>query len=256
MAEVVGFVIGLAGLFNAVVDDLEYVQFAHSFGADLQLSALQLSNAQLRLSRWGKSIGLGDVDGETRSLRGTLISEEDIEPTEKLLRDILAQLRLIKQKSAEYAKGKNPEDKSLKVYDPENVLGYSDLSLLEIGRSLVRRRRNGLLKKTKPKWVVYDRGHFKEMLDNVTKLTGELVELFPAAKVKEKELCDEEMTAFTGSLRQLQAAIANQDITLTTMLSQLLNPASETYNFGMQGGQVAQAGRNVGHVQQTVNNHR
>jgi hypothetical protein len=34
MAEAVGLVIGLAGLFNAVVDDFEYIQFARNFGAD------------------------------------------------------------------------------------------------------------------------------------------------------------------------------------------------------------------------------
>jgi hypothetical protein len=49
----------------------------------------------------------------------------------------------------------------------------------------VRRRQNGLPRSKKAKWALYDRGHFKEMLDNVTKLTGELVELFPAAKDKQ-----------------------------------------------------------------------
>jgi hypothetical protein len=225
MAEAVGLVIGLAGLFNAVVDDFEYIQFARNFGADFQVSALQLSNAQLRLSRWGKSIGLSDIDGETRSLRGTLLSEEDIEPSQKLLSCILNELQRAKDKSSEYAKGKKSDDRSLKVYNPENDLGYSDLSLLEIGRRLVRGRQNGLPKTKKAKWALYDRGLFKEMLDNVTKLTGELLELFPAAEDKQGQLRDEEMTAFTGSLQQLQAAIANQDDTLAMVLSQLLNPA-------------------------------
>jgi hypothetical protein len=31
---------------------------------------------------------------------------------------------------------------------------------------------------------------------------------------------------------------------------------SETYNFEMSGGQVAQQGKNAGQVHQTVNNHR
>jgi len=231
MAEAVGLVIGLATLFNAVVDDFEYIQFARNFGADFQVSALQLSNAQLRLSRWGKSIGLSDIDSETRSLRGTLLCQEDIEPAQKMLGCILDELQRAKDKSVEYAKGKKPDDRSLKVYDPENDLGYSDLSLLEIGRNLVRRRQNGLPKTKQAKWALYDRGHFKEMLDNVTKLTGELVELFPAVKDKQEQLRDEEMAAFTGSLRQLQAAIANQDDTLATVLSQLLNPAVSYFSF-------------------------
>jgi hypothetical protein len=142
-----------------------------------------------------------------------------------LLRSILAELQRAKEKSTVYAKGKKPDNRSLKVYDPENDMGYSDLSLLEIGRNLVRKRQGSLPRTKKAKWALYDRGHFKEMLDNVTKLTSELVELFPAAEDKQGQLRDEEMSAFTGSLRQLQAAIANQDDTLATVLSQLLNPA-------------------------------
>lgn len=278
MAEVLGLVIGFAGLFNTVVDDFKYIQFARNFGADFQVNVLQLSNAQLRLSRWGKSIGLSDIDGETQSLRGTLLSGEDIRPAHKLLSCILDELQKAKDKSAEYAK-----DKKLGVYDPENDLGYSDLSLLAIGRNLVRSRQNGMGKTKKAKWALYDRGHFKEMIENVTKLTGELVELFPAAKEKQGQLRDEEMTAFTGSLRQLQAAIANQDEMLAMVLSQLLNPAvsysflflytcensltginetdihpalmqSETFNFEMKGGQVAQQGKNTGQIHQTVHN--
>ena len=142
MADVVGLVISLAGLFNTVVDDFEYIQFACNFGFDFQVNALQLSNAQLRLSRWGKSIGLNNINSETRSLRGTLISEADIEPAQKLLNSILVELQCAKDKSAEYAKGKKPDDKSLSIYDTENDLEYSDLSLLEIGRRLVRGRQN------------------------------------------------------------------------------------------------------------------
>ena len=41
-------------------------------------------------------------------------------------------------------------------------------------------------------WALYHLGHFKEVLDNVTKLTVEPIELFPAAKGKQERLRDEE----------------------------------------------------------------
>ncbi|KAK5662879.1 hypothetical protein OQA88_6290 [Cercophora sp. LCS_1] len=122
----------------------------------------------------------------------------------------------------------------------------SDLSLLEIRRNLVRRRQNVLPKTKKVKWALYDRGHFKEMLENLTKSISELIELFLAAKDKQGQLRDEEMAAFIGSLGELQAAIANQGETLPTVLSQLLNLASETYNLEMSGVQVAQQERTWG----------
>lgn len=228
MTEAVGLAAGLislAGLFNTAIDGFEYIQFGRNFGADFQVNILRLSNAQLRLSRWGKSIGLSDVDSETRSLHGTLISDEAIEPAQKLLGGILTELQRARDKSAEYARGKKPDDNSLKTYLPENDLGYSDLSLREIGRRLVRERQNGLSRMKKAKWALYDRGHFKEMLDAVTQLTSELVELFPGAIDKQEQLRDGEMAAFTGSLRQLQAAIGKQDDMLAKALSGLLNPA-------------------------------
>ncbi|PWI64388.1 hypothetical protein PCL_10526 [Purpureocillium lilacinum] len=228
MTEAVGLAAGLislTSLFNTAIDDFEYIQFGRNFGADFQVNSLQLSNAQLRLSRWGKSIGLSDVDSETRSLRGTLIPEEAIEPAQKLLGGILTELQRAKDKSVEYARGKKPDDNSLKTYQPENDLEYSDLSLREIGRRLVRERQNGLSRMKKAKWALYDRGHFKEMLDAVTQLTSELVELFPGAMDKQEQLRDGEMAAFTGPLRQLQAAIGKEDDMLAKALSGLLNPA-------------------------------
>ncbi|PWI64017.1 hypothetical protein PCL_00451 [Purpureocillium lilacinum] len=237
MTEAVGLAAGLislAGLFNTAIDDFEFIQFGRNFGADFQVNILRLSNAQLRLSRWGKSIGLSDVDSETRSLRGTLISEDAIEPAQKLLGGILTELQRAKDKSAEYSRGKKSDDNTLKTYHPEDDLGQ-----------------NGLSKMKKAKWALYDRGHFKEMLEAVTQLTSELVELFPGAIDKQEQLRDGEMAAFTGPLRQLQAAIGRQDDMLAKALSGLLNPASETFNYEMSAGQVAQQGKNMGQVHQT-----
>jgi len=54
-------VVALAGLFNNAVDCFDYVQAGRSFGKNSQICLTKLSNAQLRVSRWGESVGLSDL---------------------------------------------------------------------------------------------------------------------------------------------------------------------------------------------------
>lgn len=52
--------LALAGLFNVVVEDFRYVQIARNFGTSYPTALLRLTNAELRFTRWGKSVGLND----------------------------------------------------------------------------------------------------------------------------------------------------------------------------------------------------
>ena len=73
MAETAGLVVGvvaLAGLFNTTVECFEFVQLGRNFGKDFQTSQLKLDNARLRLSRWGKSLGLVEDVRDLASLQG------------------------------------------------------------------------------------------------------------------------------------------------------------------------------------------
>jgi hypothetical protein len=70
MAEPAGLAVGvfaLLGLFNNAVDCFNYVQAGRSLGASYVTCQIKLSNAQLRLTRWGEAVGLPhDIQDESQ----------------------------------------------------------------------------------------------------------------------------------------------------------------------------------------------
>ena len=92
--EPVGLAVGvfaLAGLFNNAVDWFEYIQIGKNFERDYHTKILQLDVAQMRLSRWGKAVGLGpDLDlnhvGPSKQLT---IPKAETEKAQEILEQII-----------------------------------------------------------------------------------------------------------------------------------------------------------------------
>ncbi len=82
-------ILGLAGLFNNAVNCFEYVHLGRNFGSNFQTSLLKLDNARLRLSRWGKAVGLSGEGETVQSLQTTTLSTEDVPKAERLMGQIL-----------------------------------------------------------------------------------------------------------------------------------------------------------------------
>ncbi|KAK4541725.1 hypothetical protein LTR36_007434 [Oleoguttula mirabilis] len=78
MAEAKGAVGTLLPLFNVVVEDFRYIQIARNFDAGYGTARIRLTNAELRFTRWGKSVGLTDsVEapghvGDKQGMKGTM----------------------------------------------------------------------------------------------------------------------------------------------------------------------------------------
>jgi Prion-inhibition and propagation len=51
-------VAGLVGTFTACVDCFEYIRIGRSLGADYQTAIIKLDLVRLRLTRWGRSVGI------------------------------------------------------------------------------------------------------------------------------------------------------------------------------------------------------
>lgn len=66
-------VIALATIFDSALDCFKHVKVAKSFGSDYQTCVLRLQNIQLRLSRWGETVGLGkDLTAREQSTASSL----------------------------------------------------------------------------------------------------------------------------------------------------------------------------------------
>ncbi|PWI65029.1 hypothetical protein PCL_07441 [Purpureocillium lilacinum] len=240
--EVGGFVVGvvgLASLFNNVIDSFEYVHIAKTFGSNFQTSLLKLENARLRLSRWGDALGLsgGAIDDQT-ALPSNVWSEADKGKAEQLLGQILACFNQAWKISDQYKMGENP--------DKQNVSDLMALSLREKMRELSIKRQNRASLAKKLKFALHDEKHLGLLVGDITALTSELVDLFPAHKAKQSELADREVAEFSDSFRVLSSAATGQDELLVSALAQILKPANNLMTFNTEKSNIMKMGTDTG----------
>lgn len=219
MAEPAGLAVGivaLAGLFNTTVECFEYIQLGRTFRTDFQTSQLKLDNARLRLSRWGKSLGLNDKDiQETASLQGCFRTEKNVKQAEALLGQILELFAEAEGVSDRYRGRKESQHSSLVVYDPQIDLDPPTAKLHERMRGLALERQNRSDVRQKAKWALYQEKQFRRLIEDITDLVDGLDKLFPAAQQAQRHLCDAEVSALTfgenGALSMLRDIAAAQD---------------------------------------------
>lgn len=92
---------GLIGVFNAVVEDITYIQFAKDIGSDVESYALLLSNSALRVSRWGETVGLSGDALDVENLDGHFSGQSMQQNAERTLGQIN---ELIKEGRDKYGK--------------------------------------------------------------------------------------------------------------------------------------------------------
>lgn len=218
-------VFGLASLFNNVIDCFEYVHIGRLFGSSFELYLLKLDNAQLRLSRWGDALGLsgGAVDDAT-ALPSNVWSETDKSKAEQNLGQILEQFNEAMKISAQYKIGKEPESENLSIQD-EGILEMTTLSLHKRTRAIAKKRQNRASLAKKIKFALYDEKHLKALVDEITNLTNQLVDLFPAQKPRQIELAAQEVSDLSEPFRNLSKAVSGQDKDLLSALEQIIKPA-------------------------------
>jgi hypothetical protein len=244
-------IITLAGLFNNAVDCFEYVQLGRKFGKRFQTSLLKLDNARLRLSRWGQSVGLvGDLE-DARTLERTFLSAEDVNRAEMILGHILDLFVDAKGVSEKFKNRARPGDSTLLVFDTQADLEPVVASLHQKMRNLSIQRQNSTGMTQKVKWALFEEKHFARLIEDITGLVNDLVELFPAARATQRELCEIEVSemATDENIPILKDVASNQDMDLEEALSktpQKHTGESYTVTFSGSNNSGIQIGYNVG----------
>jgi hypothetical protein len=223
MAEVVGLVlgaVGLAGLFNNVLDCFEYIHIGKTFGGNFQTSLLKLDNARLRLSRWGDALGFSGGGVRDATFLPDGIDPEDKDHAEKLLGQILMLFDDVGKETDQF---KN--DESLLEDAATKKLPLSAKPLHQIMKDFARKRQNSTKLSEKVKFALYQESRVNKLVDDITDLTNDLVTLFPAIAEDQMKLCSDEVGKFTESLKVLAKAVKGHDELLSTALSEVLKPA-------------------------------
>ena len=227
MAEAAGLAVGvvaLAGLFNTTVECFEFVQLGRTFGKDFQTSQLKLDSARLRLSRWGKSLGLDEDVQSVASLQGRFGSEANVKHAEALLGQIVELFADSEGVSKNYKSRASPQDDNLAVYNPQSDLEPAMAKLHNQMRQLAidRQVRSGV--RQKAKWALYQEKHFRRLIEDITELVDSLVGLFPAVQQQQRERANTELKTvlgevFTRKLATLLASSVTRSIRALSRLS-------------------------------------
>ncbi|KAL9074931.1 MAG: hypothetical protein Q9157_004201 [Trypethelium eluteriae] len=260
MAEASGLAVGvvaLAGLFNSTVECFEFVQLGRNFEKDFQTSQLKLDNARLRLSRWGKSLGLNDNIQDTQSLGTYFRADEDIKQAESLLGQIIELFADAEGVSNKFKSRKRSDDTSLMTYSPQTDLepAIADLHFKMRQLSIARQNRSGL--REKAKWALYEEKHFRRLIEDITELVNSLVELFPASEELQRRLCANEVSMLgeNEKLSELKDIATAQDKFLADALTGSSEHVGGSYNIVFSGDHNSglQIAHNIGTMSNTFN---
>ena len=255
MAEAAGLAVGvvaLAGLFNTTIECFEFVQLGRTFGKNYQTSQLKLDNARLRLSRWGKSLDLGDDVRDTMTLDGRFGSAATVAHAERLLGQIVHLFADAEGVSGRYRSQAESQDGSLAVYSPHTDLNPAVAKLHETMRQLARERQDRSSVRQKAKWALYQEKHFRRLIEDINELVDGLVELFPATQQPQRDLCDVEASAMgddEGAL-VLKEIAADQDKLLEQALTKVTEGARNSHNIIFSGS--GNSGLQLGHDSGTL----
>jgi Skp family chaperone for outer membrane proteins len=253
MAEAAGLVVGvvaLAGLFNNTVECFEFVQLGRTFGKDFQTSQLKLDSARLRLSRWGKSLGLDNDAPDTLSLQGRVGSEANVKHAEALLGQIVELFADAEGVSKRYRGRAEGQDGSLAVYDPQTDLDPAMAKIHEKMRQLATERQNRSGVRQKAKWALYQEKQFRRLIEDITELVNDLDSLFPATQQSQRELCNIEVSAIGEGqdISVLKEIAAAQDKLLEQAITKAAEGDGKSHHivFSGSGNTGFQLGHNSG----------
>ncbi|KAF4953452.1 hypothetical protein FSARC_12389 [Fusarium sarcochroum] len=238
-------IVGLAGLFNNAIDWFDYIQIGKSFGTKVETSLLKLDNARLKLSRWGDAAGLsGGVDNAT-SLPPSIGSLAEIRQAERNLGQIVKLFEDARKVSEGFKDGGQSEEQN-DLFNERTDMDLITASLHQKMVQISRKRQNRASLTRKAKFAVYGEAQLKVLIEDITKLTDDLVELFPATKSKQRAICGQEVQEFSENFRILITAATDVDDLLVTALSEILKPVENLNTFRNERSVVQQQGTATG----------
>ncbi|KAI1608988.1 small s protein [Exophiala viscosa] len=174
MTEGVGLALALPSAFNNAV---QYFQIA----------TLKLDISKLRLSRWGRSVGLHEVEEHAQVVPTLAGSRKDHQKAKELLYDIVDLFENAERTSSKL--------KPLTKEPDVHTAGDLDETWASLHRQLVTISQKWLKPRQileKAKWALYKGKHLNKLIQDITELVNGLVELFPAARPEQRLLCEQD----------------------------------------------------------------
>ncbi|KAI4949551.1 hypothetical protein J4E91_005290 [Alternaria rosae] len=214
-------ILALTGTFNNAIDCFEYIRLGRAFGTNFQTSLLKLDNARLRLSRWGESVGLDNA----HNIRLATGPPGDVAAAERVLSQIMDLFANAEGISIKYKNRSGEVEWNLAIIDSATDMEPVGQLLHERMRSLFIKRQKSTLLRQKVQWALHEEKYFKRLIEDITDLVSDLVELYPAAREEQRRLCRTEVSEISSRdcLRALEEIAALQDKELNRALVETLH---------------------------------
>ncbi|KAL4903126.1 prion-inhibition and propagation-domain-containing protein [Aspergillus multicolor] len=247
---------GLPGIFVSCVECFQYVQFGREFEGAQQMNLCKLEAAEMRLTRWGRAMGINEP---TAHLDEHEFTEDEIVKAYRWLGQIKRAFDETKGVSELYRDtrtAKDKEDAKLQILEEgaqeagggDDILSSLHTSMHRVNESRVKPRQ-----RDRVAWALHRKGHFETLLETINDLISNLVELFPMAVDEQKRLCcDEEVQGLNaGELQALDGILGREleDDVFKDVLGELTldRPDSNLfYDIHVQDHFPGHFGNNVG----------
>lgn len=251
--EPVSFALALGsipGIFFSCVECFRCVQLGREFEIDFERTILKLESVEMRLTRWGAAVGIDDPDVP---LRQGDYTEYEIQKAYEWLSKIERMFKQALEASSEYKSNNHNNGDKLKVLDTDSEVVRGSTSLQALHRSM-RKISNERVKTLKYRkrdrisWALYRKGSFQNLIETVSDLTDNLIELFPAKVNSQESLCKSEVMGIDKeALSLLLTVIDNDDELLKQAIKSGLESGSIVFtNIEVKDESKAHFGYNIG----------
>jgi len=196
--EPLGLAVALVGLFNDVIDIFNLVQIGSNYGRDSKTCALKLVHVQDRISRWGKAVGLSDLEAKDLKLEDLsklAFSTEDMPKVEATLEHIKVLME-----------GAEAASRELGIDDKEAAFS-ADMSSITKGLSRISMGRRNAFKRAKKRvaWAIHGRDDARWLLDELQSLVNGLEDYSPTVKETDLVLAKAEVNELALAIEDLLA---------------------------------------------------
>ncbi|KIM98745.1 hypothetical protein OIDMADRAFT_57090 [Oidiodendron maius Zn] len=237
--------------FNTGVDHFGSIQMGQDLAENFKTSLLKLDVVRLKLTRWGQSVGLANLD-EEKSLQQAKLPPKDIPTVKKLLKRILNIFSNAERMSTEFQEDNEDDDSSLAVVDPAKALDKVSASLHQNMYDLAKKRQGNSELEPKGDLTMYEETAFERLIEDLNKLVDSLVELFPAIQEEQRKLAEEEVSEMKKIKEALPLLkeVAGQDKLLSEAVVKVIQSTSTYTNSVVFSGPNSgfQIGNNAGSV--------
>lgn len=210
-------ILSLVGVFDNAMTFFACVRVAKSFDSDLQTYTCRLKILQLRLSRWGKVVGLAKKIDDDNTLESTALDKQEVSTAKEVLEQIEALFKIAKKAHPDLIKAPDANDDTVfEMLDRMSICKPRKTSIVE-----------------KAKWAVYKKEDMSKLVEGLKELVSNLFELISGQTDMITQLCNEEVSQLleqgrlnASAISLLQEAAAALDTKLAEAIAKRKNQVS------------------------------